>query len=301
MIITHKIEKNEQISSMELDIINKAEIPALLPVHIRRSIAGKEIRFVIQNYTDLRSFLKSDIRFDMFVNIILQIVGTLQSCEAHGIRCGNLELSSDLSFYDYSKRQVHLICWPLISLSSYSKASAFFLELGSIYTSERHDSKYRLRYLQFFDSRAKFDLESFKQYVEMLLKDWQAEQVSDSSVPREKDTSPKPVNIPPTVGLRTASIQRVSAQTTIEVSRYPFCIGRRAEFCDYAIEDNPYISKRHVTILLRNGQAYIRDNGSSNGTTLNGVRLPANTDIELPSGAHFSIGKEDFIFYTAGG
>lgn len=32
LVITHKIEKNEQISPMELDIINKGGIPALLPI-----------------------------------------------------------------------------------------------------------------------------------------------------------------------------------------------------------------------------------------------------------------------------
>lgn len=301
LIITHKIEKNEQISSMELDIINKAEIPALLPVHIRRSITGKKFRFVVQNYTDLRSFLKSDIRFELFAQIILQLIDTLLSCESHGIRCGNLELSSDLSFYDYSKRQVHLICWPLISLSAYSNASSFFMELGSIYTSKGHDSDYRLRYLQFFDSRAKFELDGFKQHLETLLNQWKEEQSACSSGFGGKVVSKRPVDIPPTVGLRTASIQRVSAQTTIHVSRYPFSIGRKAEFCDYAIEDNQYISKRHVTILLKNGQAYIRDNGSANGTFLNGIRLHPNTEVELPSGACFKIGNEDFIFYAAGG
>lgn len=66
LIISHKIDKTEQINSMELDIIGRDEIPALLPVHIRRTMMGKELRFVVQNYTDLRAFLKSDIRFELF-------------------------------------------------------------------------------------------------------------------------------------------------------------------------------------------------------------------------------------------
>ncbi len=300
LIVTHKIEKTEQISTMELDIINKAEIPALLPVHIGRTMTGKEIRFVVQNFMDLRSFLKSDIRFDLFIQIVLQIVDTLLACESHGIRCGNLELSSDLSFYDYGNRQVRLICWPLISLSANSNASSFFMELGSIYTSKGHDSDFRLRYLQFFDSRAKFELDDFKQRLETLLQQWQEEN-AEGAEQGGKSKPRKPRDIPPTVGLRMASIQRISTQTTIQVSRYPFSIGRKAEFCDYAIEDNPYVSKRHATILLRDGQAYIRDNGSSNGTFLNGKRLQPNTEVELPSGACFRIGNESFVFRAAGG
>lgn len=299
-IITHKLEKAEQISSMELDIINKAEIPALLPVQIRRSLMGKAFRFVVQDHIDLRTFLKSDIRFDLFAQIISQIVDTLQSCESHGIRCGNLELSCDLSFYDHGNRQVRLIYWPLISLSATSNASSFFMELGSIYTCRSDDSSYRLRYLKFFDSRAKFDLGAFKQYLDLLLKQWKADRSGVPSGRGGGSSSKRPGDALPVAALRTASIQRVSTQATIHVSRYPFTIGRRAEFCDHAIED-PCISKRHVTILLREGQPYIRDNGSSNGTFLNGKRLPANTDVELPSGARFRIGNEELIFYAADG
>lgn len=300
LVITHKIEKNEQISSMELDIINKGEIPALLPIQLRRQVFGKEFRFVVQNYVDLRSFLKTSIRFELFVQIVLQIVETLQSCESHGIRCANLELNSDLIFYDYGNRKVRLVYWPLISISTYSNISSFFMGLGSIYTCSKNDSNYRLYYLRFFDSRAKFELEVFKQYLEKLLIQWNDEQVKGSIDYRKKVVSQKVVDIPPTVGLRTASIQRISTNTTIHITRYPFTIGRKAEFCDYSIEDNFYISKRHVTILLRNGQMYIRDNGSANGTILDGVRLQANIDVELTSGACFRIGNEDFKFFAAG-
>lgn len=301
LIITHKIEKNEQINTMELDIINKREIPALLPVNIRRSLKGKQFRFVIQSLVDLRSFLKSDIRFDQFAQVILQIIDTLRNCESHGIRCGNLELNSDLAFFDYGNQQVRLIYWPLISLSSYSNAPSFFLELGSIYTSKNSDNAFRLRYLQFFDSRAKFSLENFKENLELLLKQWHAAQSGQSKESREKGGHIVTGDLPPTVYLRSASLQRVATQTTIDITRYPFCIGRRPEFCDFAIEDNYFVSKRHVSILLKNGQAYIRDNGSANGTFLNGVRLTPNQEVQLPSGATIRIGNEDFVFYAAGG
>lgn len=299
LIITHKIEKNEQINSMELDIINRTEIPALLPVQIHRALTGKEFRFVVQNLTDLRSFLKSDIRFELFAQIVLQIVDTLQACESHGIRCSNLELNCDLSFYDYSQRKVRLVYWPLISLDAYTNIPAYFMELGSIYITRGHDSDYRLEYLKFFDNRAKFDLDGFKIFVEKLMKRWKdGEEPTSSGDNRGKK---KPEGILPTVGLMNASILRKATQTTIQILRYPFTIGRNSNFCDYAVEDNPYVSKRHVTILLRNGQIYIRDNGSANGTYVDGIRLAAHVDTELQSGAAIQIGKEDFVFYAAGG
>lgn len=307
IIITHKIEKNEQINTMELDIVNKREIPALLPVNIKRSLFGKKVQFVVQSLLDLRSYLKSGIRFDQFAEIILQIIDALQKCESHGIRCGNLELDSDLAFFDYSKQRVRLIYWPMISLSSYSSVSTFFLELGSIYTSKNHDDKYRVSYLQFFDSRAKFNLEKFKEYIVLLNKDWHAAQMGGAgkhshekawSSDKKDDTGKK---IGHTVSLHSASIHRVSTKSTIDITRYPFCIGRKAEFCDYALEDNQFVSKRHASILMKDGQAYIRDNGSANGTYLNDKRLVPNCEVLLSSGATFRIGNEEFVFHAAGG
>lgn len=295
LIISHKIDKTEQINSMELDIINRAEIPALLPVQIQRTLRGKKFRFVVESLTDLRAHLKSNLRFDHFADIILQIVDTIQACESHGIRCGNLELNCDLSYYDYNHKRVRMIYWPLISLSEYSNVSAYFMELGSVYTTRSYDSDFRMKYLQFFDTRAQFDLERFRQYVEKLTKEWREKQAGG-----EIEMKP-PKGTGPTVALMTATLRRKSTQNNITISRYPFTIGRIAKFCDYAVEEDGAISKRHVTILLRRGQAYIRDNASTNGTKLNGLPIPPNTDVELPSGATFQIGKEEFVFYAAGG
>lgn len=296
LIVKHKIEKTEQISTMELDIINKREIVALLPVQLHKRFMGKELMFVIQDYQDLRSFLKSGISFDIFVKVIVQVIKTLQSCESHGIRCGNLELNSDLSFFDYKSQQVRMIYWPLISVTSTPNISAFFLELGSIYVSKKEDSDYRIRYLQLFDSRAKFELDGFEKQVEMLFKKWKEkdEPIVDVKVKERKD------DLTMTVGLRTSYLQRVSTNQTIEITRYPFTIGRVLEYCDYALEENNYVSRRHVTILLRNGQAYIRDNGSANGTFLDGMRIKPNTDVELCAGSKFVIGREEFVYRPAG-
>lgn len=296
LIVTHKIDKLEQINSMELNIICREEIPALLPVQVRQSAFGKSLCFTVQNLIDLGSLLKSDISFGSFVHIISQLVQALQNCESHGIRCGNLELSSDLAFYDYSSHHVRLICWPLISLTADSNIPAFFTELGNVYKSAENDSNYRLSYLQFFDSRAKFELDAFGRYVASLEKQWQEANAVENS--GRIVVSSKLADIPNTVDRHTAVIHRRSQKVTINIAHYPFTIGRKSGFCDYALEDNIYVSKRHVTILLRNGQTFIRDNGSVNGTFLNDKRLSADSEVELHSGDTFWIGNEEFAFYT---
>ena len=171
------------------------------------------------------------------------------------------------------------------------------MELGSVYKCRHQDQDFRLQYLQFFDSRAKFDLMEFRQMVDELLKKWKEANAPISGIRGEK----KDPNIPATVPLRTAMLERVADHSTTTVTHYPFTVGRKVEFCDFAIKDNPYLSKRHITLLSKAGNVYIRDNSSANGTFLNGKRIPANTEVELRSGTTIRIGNEDLVFHAAGG
>ena len=296
MIISHKIEKNEQINGMELDILSRDEIPALLPIQTRRILQGKEFRLVVENMTDLRTFLKSDIRFDCFVLMVSQVVEAIRGCESHGIRCDNLELSLDLSFYDYSCNQVRMIYWPLISLNSSTNIAAYLRELGSAYIARGKGSRYRLKYLQFFDSRAKFELDAFRMHLDDLMKQW------DNELRNPKDAGSSSANRDPShhnAPRVNATLERVSNHAKVQINRFPFTVGRKREFCDYAIEDDTSISTQHLTISLRDGRAYIRDNGSVNGTRINDKPIPPNTNVLLPSGASIRIGRQELIYREA--
>ena len=63
----------------------------------------------------------------------------------------------------------------------------------------------------------------------------------------------------------------------VEVTRTPFTIGRHSE-CDLTILDGR-LSREHVRIERREDEFIVSDSGSSNGTTLNGVRLSAPAEV----------------------
>lgn len=64
--------------------------------------------------------------------------------------------------------------------------------------------------------------------------------------------------------------------------------------------DNAYTSRRHALLWVEGGQCYIRDEGSQNGTRVNGQALPAKTPRALQSGDQFSIGETAFQVIAAG-
>lgn len=282
-IVTHSLGRNEIISDMVLDIINKQEIPALAPVQIRRSLFGKKIRFVIEDQIDLRSYLRSDIRFDQFMKVVDQVVQIQQACDSYGIQSADLELDIDHVFYDHRHQQVRLLCWPLISLGASSDISAFLQQMGDVYTSRQQDTPFRMRYLQLFDSRAKFDPEAFRRQTADLLKQWQDERRGISSTQRSTNDTKK------------AKIYRIRTKTTIPITRSPFTLGRDPDR-DLMLDGDPRIGKLHASISSRAGLHFLKDLGAPGGTFVGSARLPANGEVCLHTGDHFRVGNEEFSF-----
>ncbi len=65
-----------------------------------------------------------------------------------------------------------------------------------------------------------------------------------------------------------ADQERIDEDRIIVISRFPFVLGR-ALGCDHRI-DHPLISRRHCAFSFRDGQMWIEDLASSNGTRING-------------------------------
>jgi pSer/pThr/pTyr-binding forkhead associated (FHA) protein len=51
------------------------------------------------------------------------------------------------------------------------------------------------------------------------------------------------------------------------------------------------VSRRHAQIHLQENELYIRDLGSTNGTRLNGVIIPANQPVRLRDGDELELGQ----------
>ena len=71
----------------------------------------------------------------------------------------------------------------------------------------------------------------------------------------------------------------------------------RGEGCEIVLElDN--VSRRHCSLLLREGGVFLRDNNSTNGTYLNNVEVPGETPLR--SGDLIKVGSAIFKFLYGG-
>ncbi len=75
-------------------------------------------------------------------------------------------------------------------------------------------------------------------------------------------------------------------------------VGRRAGENDIVISD-PYCSGRHADLLAEAGAFTLTDNGSTNGTMVNGVKLEPNAPLALQPGDEITFGQIVFKIEVA--
>lgn len=71
-------------------------------------------------------------------------------------------------------------------------------------------------------------------------------------------------------------------------------LGRSAKRSDVAFPDNMSISNHHADIIQHNGQCYLRDAGSSNGTFVGETQLQPDENVLLENPATFRLYNETF-------
>jgi Mg-chelatase subunit ChlD len=77
-------------------------------------------------------------------------------------------------------------------------------------------------------------------------------------------------------------------------------IGRDPQFCDFALHDD-YTSNPHFSVQLEQTRFYITDEGSTNGTRINGMPIPPHQRIVLQPDAIIEVGQTRLQFKRLGG
>ena len=76
-----------------------------------------------------------------------------------------------------------------------------------------------------------------------------------------------------------------------------FRIGRHPD-SNLLIKSDTKVSRRHATIKRKDSHYFIEDNGSSNGTIVNGQKIGGRTELKV--GDRIGIGKREFVFARTG-
>jgi hypothetical protein len=81
----------------------------------------------------------------------------------------------------------------------------------------------------------------------------------------------------------------------IEITRFPFIIGKLAEQSDYCLTETS-ISRLHARFTQSENGVCMTDLNSTNGTYKNGIRLEPSETVYLEAGDEVRLGKVEFCF-----
>lgn len=82
---------------------------------------------------------------------------------------------------------------------------------------------------------------------------------------------------------------------SISITKPNFVIGRLREQVDYVLENNS-VGKIHAEIISREGEYYLVDLNSKNGTYINGTRIPSNKEQVIHNNDRITIANAEYIF-----
>ncbi len=91
-------------------------------------------------------------------------------------------------------------------------------------------------------------------------------------------------------------IVRKKTGEVINITKTNFTIGKSQTKTDYAVTDNPAVSRVHCIIIQRDGVNFIKDNNSTNHTYINGVELQPGKEMLLKNKTVIQLGDEEFTF-----
>ncbi|MCR4867901.1 MAG: FHA domain-containing protein [Lachnospiraceae bacterium] len=96
--------------------------------------------------------------------------------------------------------------------------------------------------------------------------------------------------------LPTAFLQSTTDGKQALINKSEFTLGKSREYCEYVVEGNRTISRRHARITNENGVFFIEDLQSMNHTYLNDKQLAEKERAVLRNGDHIRLANEEFIF-----
>jgi len=89
-------------------------------------------------------------------------------------------------------------------------------------------------------------------------------------------------------------LTRLNDNTVWPIKQAQTIIGR-SKTCTICVSDSTLVSRQHAVIHLDGSRAFISDNGSSNGTFINGLRLAPQQRTPLSPGDHVTLGDQLFL------
>ncbi len=274
--IQYVINDNNLFSLTEFKVLKNQTASFIRCEHVMYNGKVKLIYFS-SDYKSLQSII-SMLNAEDFLLIVAELFKNITEIEENGfLVCKNLDLSIDKIFVD-NNMQVYLIYLPLnnYDLDKYSFENNLRTNLINLINNTTNLYSESISKLSFYLSNSSYTLSQLYQVICQLL-----------------NSQPKSNELKGQRPLLFSSVNAING-VNFRIDKPVFLIGKKSDEVDGLITYNMAISRVHCKIIYYNGDYYIVDLGSVNGTYVNGVRLMAQQSMILKNDDIVRLANSDF-------
>lgn len=246
-----------------------------------------DLYYVTDEYRPMASMFVG-INADTLVNVVVNLFASVIEVRNNGfLACQCIDLSWDKIFVEQNTLKVKLVYLPL-SVRAFDSYAEFESELRS--------SIVKLANKVITNSNARLD-----QFLldlcngSLTLEDVYNKSRGAGTAPIVKKDNVVP-HLPTAGNLGGIKLVAMNAPSYFElvIDKTEVVIGKKQEFVDLVIPFNKMISRRHCRVSNINSIYYICDEGSANGTFVNGVRLNPGQKMQINRGDVIRMADSDF-------
>lgn len=241
--------------------------------------------YVTNDYRTISSMFVG-ITPDMLVQVVINLFADVIEVRNNGfLDCQNIDLSWDKVFVEPNTLKVKLVYIPVSERAFGSYAE--------------YESELRSSIVKLIDRVIPAPGERLNQFVHdlrngsMSLEDVYNKSRSAGMPPLINPATADVIPGPEEGSIRIVAMN-VPGHFEILIDKGDMLLGKKRELVDAVIPFNKMISRKHCRISRNNGEYYISDEGSANGTYVNRVRLSPGQRQRIKKGDIIRLADSDF-------
>lgn len=294
---TYRPGKYELVNMEEVKILINGSVKGLAPV----TVYEKRRRHILEvrqaAWTPITAYQGQYLTDNVIMTFLKKTLQIAFECERQGLRIDNLCWDFNKVFVD-QQGDVRMIYWPVTTLTLNTTAALeFYRQFCTLLSNcPGMDREITQRYTAYFYQRAYLDFPLFQQLLMELIEQWQrgVRQRHEEEKRRKQEIRPDVSN-----SWYYGWLERADTSDRYDLNADCISIGRDKNKCQIYIRGHITVGRLHAQILFENGQYYLVDMGSQNGTTVDGVPVAKDQRWPLADGAQIRFADVEFLFREA--
>ncbi|MBR5278288.1 MAG: FHA domain-containing protein [Clostridia bacterium] len=311
-----KGKANQELNEREVHEINQNGVPGFLGFQVERTGRKFKLIYDLTGLVSLREFLQFNIISERILKKLLQsMFDSLDIASKLYFNRNLIQFTMDTVLVNPADWQICFIYVPVQPFDAVGSVKDVLNGIISMASfNPREDTAYIQRFIEILNDGVNFSEFAIKEFAQSLYGSSynpSATYVEEShDCDCEEDKSPEsPAGVyNPLAALKntatcdeTVSIysdfwlisQRDGSKTRVE--GIDFRIGKTSGYSDLFI-NNRAVSRKHAEIINDGGTYYLVDLNSTNGTALNGKKIPPEVRVEISAGDRLVFADEEYIF-----